>query len=306
MSKLPVPDPELPEKLRRIEQEYIAGVDDVLGPFLKDYRDLVGADAPEDIRTRNLDAILRIHHAELAGASTEVLYETFAELVWPLHDELERRAGVVEKASATTKEELQRAAGQIRSHRKARLATGRTLPGDENLAETTEAVEGMITRAQVALKQSANQRRLLHKTRSAVRRIRRARLVWRVIEIITIVAGGLAVEKINERIKEQVLELTGPDSTSAALVVVMTWLVAAAFVIWFHHEVVNEWMKRTIDNRHRDELMSDIMDYLTHRVSLEYNLGSWEYLFGVAAPAKSGPRAMGSSEPLRPKSDKGS
>jgi hypothetical protein len=115
-------DPDFPAKLRGVELAFIARADDDNAPFLKNYRDFVGADAPEDIRTRNLDAILRIHHASLAGASTKVLDETFAELVWPLQNELEQRAAVVKQASATTIEELQRAAARVRSHRMARIA----------------------------------------------------------------------------------------------------------------------------------------------------------------------------------------
>jgi hypothetical protein len=145
----------------------------------------------------------------------------------------------------------------------------------------------MITLAQAVLENSTDQRRLFQNTKSAVRHIREARLVWRVIEIMVIVAGGLALEKINEWIKEQVFALPGLDSTGrstwAAIVVAMIWFVAAGIVIWFHDDVVNEWMMRKIDRRRRGELVSGMMDYLSHRMDLEYQLGLLEHHARVAA-----------------------
>jgi hypothetical protein len=307
MSKLLVLDPEFCEKLSAIEQESIASFDEKLAPFLTRYRDFVGADAPADIRMQNLDAILRVQHASLLGVSSKVLYETFADLVWPRQNELERRATVGAQAIAAIKETLRRGAEEIVSLRKARMAAGGALPGGEHLNQASELVEAMVTFAQAELNKSADRRRLLQKIKSSVRAIRWARFVWRVGEILAIVVGGLAVERINEWIKEQVVEWAGPgsmgDSTWAAIVGAIIWFVAAGFVIWFHDEVVNEWMRRWVDGRRREEIMDDMRRYFSDRMSLEYVLGLMEHLVAMAPRVKVGPGATGSSEPRKPTGD---
>jgi hypothetical protein len=271
---------------------YVAHSEALLNDLRADYRELTRTEPPAEFPQRRLVAVVTLMRASMSGASARELDTTFKSLVNPLDDVLNNRAAAVEDAAREFGEamhkvglDVQRRIDEVRARVAATRDPRRQNAPDsspsarEKIEAVATAVAKTATLAASEFQGVAKARSLLKRVRSRLRSISRTRFVWRAAEVLGVVGAGFVVEQINEGIRDRVIDGAGVgvgagahQSFSAALATTAVWLVLTAAVIWFHDSVVNEQMAHRIDERRRDELLADMLEYFFEREILEYVL----------------------------------